>query len=129
VWGYGADSAAPPRRPHYPQSMYPDPLSYSPYHLVRAGAAYPALLLLAGGQDVWCPPWHSRKLAARMSDATSSENPILLRVWDEAGHDFPTADAEAVSEWLTFLFEELRMQFSERSPRPRRSRPSGSAQS
>ena len=95
------------RRAHFPQSMYPDPLDYSPYHLVRDGVKYPALLLVCGTADVWCPPWHSRKLAARMQAANASARPILIRVWEGAGHDHPMTDRELVAEWLTFLMNEL----------------------
>ena len=42
--------------------------TYSPYHNVR-DASYPAVLLDAGENDPRCPPWHARKMAARLQAA------------------------------------------------------------
>ncbi|MER8671464.1 prolyl oligopeptidase family serine peptidase [Mesorhizobium sp. M1156] len=110
TWGReGADPPPERRRAHFPQAMYPDPLAYSPYHLVEDGVAYPALLLVCGSEDVWCPPWHSRKLAARLQAATASSHPVLLRCWEGAGHIDPVSDPQQVAEWLAFLMAELGM--------------------
>ena len=108
AWGRG-EQPKPAGPAHFPQAMHPDPLSYSPYHLVEDGVSYPALLLVCGSEDVWCPAWHSRKLAARMQAATASSNPILLRCWEGAGHEDPMAQPEQVAEWLAFFMEELGM--------------------
>ena len=110
AWGQATTSDPPSmRQAHFPQSMYPDPFHYSPYHLVSDGTQYPALLFVCGTEDVWCPPWHSRKLAARLQSATTSSRPILLRVWEGAGHDAPLSEAKQVTEWLSFLMRELSM--------------------
>ena len=51
----------------------------SPLHAVRDGAAYPAVLLLAGTRDGRVNPAQSRKLAARLQQADPSGRAILLR--------------------------------------------------
>jgi prolyl oligopeptidase len=60
--------------------------AYSPYHHVKDGTAYPAVLLLTGENDARVAPWHSHKMAARLQQATSSSAPILERVQASAGH-------------------------------------------
>jgi prolyl oligopeptidase len=53
--------------------------AYSPYHNVRDGTPYPAVLLTTGANDPRVDPWQSRKMVARLQAASSSRNPILLR--------------------------------------------------
>jgi prolyl oligopeptidase len=84
--------------------------AYSPYHNVR-DASYPAVLLDAGENDPRCPPWHARKMAARLQRATRSEHPVLLRVWKESGH---VGSSKAMlidqsADWLAFVMRELGM--------------------
>jgi prolyl oligopeptidase len=64
-------------------------LDYSPYHNVRDGVRYPAVLLLAGENDTRVHPLHARKMAARLQAATASapaEAPVLLWIDRSAGH-------------------------------------------
>jgi prolyl oligopeptidase len=56
------------------------------YHAVQDGTPYPAVLLTTGMTDPRVPPWQVAKMAARLQKATSSDNPILLRVDFDAGH-------------------------------------------
>jgi prolyl oligopeptidase len=83
--------------------------SWSPYQNVEDGTAYPALYLDAGGKDVRCPPWHVRKLAARMQPANGGPNPIVMRVREGVGHG--AADIEGQrkqsTDWLAFLIDQL----------------------
>ncbi len=44
------------------------------------------MLIDCGANDPRCPPWHGRKLAARMQQASPDTRPILLRVRAGAGH-------------------------------------------
>ncbi|WP_447752547.1 prolyl oligopeptidase family serine peptidase [Sphingopyxis fribergensis] len=60
--------------------------SWSPYQNVRDDIAYPALLIDCGANDPRCPPWHGRKFAARVQQASTGDLPILLRVRADAGH-------------------------------------------
>ncbi|MFB4263531.1 prolyl oligopeptidase family serine peptidase [Nonomuraea sp. GTA35] len=84
-------------------------MAYSPYHHVRPGTPYPAILLDAGANDPRCPAWHSRKFAARAQAATTSPHPVLLRVWPGAGHGGTawTTIVEQQAYWLAFVMREL----------------------
>jgi prolyl oligopeptidase len=62
---------------------------YSPYHRVKPGTKYPAVLLTAGENDSRVHAMHARKMAARLQSATTSdpaEQPVLLWVDRESGH-------------------------------------------
>lgn len=71
-----------PSDPAMAQCLY----GWSPYQNVEVGVDYPAMLIDCGENDPRCPPWHGRKLAARMQAASSSALPILFRVRAGAGH-------------------------------------------
>jgi len=63
--------------------------AYSPYHHVKAGTKYPAVLLTAAENDARVHPLHARKMAALLRAADASDQsvkPILLWVEREAGH-------------------------------------------
>ncbi|MGH8920297.1 MAG: prolyl oligopeptidase family serine peptidase, partial [Actinomycetes bacterium] len=64
-------------------------MSYSPYHHVRPGIAYPAVLFTVFDSDVRVDPLHARKMCAALQHATTADPlhaPILLRRESEAGH-------------------------------------------
>ncbi|MFD0687716.1 prolyl oligopeptidase family serine peptidase [Actinomadura fibrosa] len=61
-------------------------LGYSPYHRVRPGTAYPAVLFTTFGSDTRVDPLHARKLCAALQHATTSDNPVLLRNEADVGH-------------------------------------------
>jgi prolyl oligopeptidase len=87
--------------------------AYSPYHRVKDGARYPAVLFTTAESDSRVDPMHARKMAARLQAAQSHPTrPILLRVESRAGHGAgkPVAKlVEEVSDELAFLFQELGM--------------------
>ena len=88
--------------------------AYSPYHRVRTGAAYPAVLFMTGANDPRVDPMHSRKMTAGLQAATSSDNPILLRTSSTTGHGIGTPLAERIKEDVdefAFLFYELGMKY------------------
>ncbi|MEK6237570.1 MAG: prolyl oligopeptidase family serine peptidase, partial [Planctomycetales bacterium] len=60
--------------------------AYSPYHHVRQGAKYPAMMFVTGDADTRVDPLHARKMAALMQNATGSDHPVLLRYDTDAGH-------------------------------------------
>jgi prolyl oligopeptidase len=61
-------------------------LSYSPYHHVAEGVAYPAVLFTVFDHDTRVDPMHARKMCAALQHATSSPRPVLLRREADAGH-------------------------------------------
>jgi prolyl oligopeptidase len=81
--------------------------AYSPVHSVHDGTAYPATLIVCGGDDIRCPPWHGRKLTAALMHANSGEHPILFRVWPGAAHTSASlGEAGWTAEWLGFVMKE-----------------------
>jgi prolyl oligopeptidase len=88
--------------------------AYSPYHHVRSGAAYPAMLFTAAEQDSRVDPLHARKMTALLQwaadDERNANHPILLRLESEAGHGMGKPlwkrVAEAADE-LSFLSWQL----------------------
>jgi prolyl oligopeptidase len=61
-------------------------LSYSPYHRVTPGTAYPAIVLASARHDPRVGAAHTRKFTAALQHATSSSKPILLRTEKGVGH-------------------------------------------
>jgi prolyl oligopeptidase len=64
-------------------------LSYSPYHRVRPGSAYPAVLFTVFDEDTRVDPLHARKLCAALQWATTrpvQDRPVLLRREKDVGH-------------------------------------------
>jgi prolyl oligopeptidase len=89
--------------------------AYSPYHHVRDGVSYPAVLFLTGANDPRVDPMHSRKMTARLQEATSSGLPILLRTSSETGHGLATPLSEQIEEsvhYHAFLLNELGLKYS-----------------
>ncbi|HYC31631.1 MAG TPA: prolyl oligopeptidase family serine peptidase, partial [Gemmatimonadales bacterium] len=84
--------------------------AYSPYHHVRSGVRYPAVLLATAESDSRVDPLHARKMAARLQAATGSEHPVLLRLESRAGHGAGKPLSKVLDEladtW-TFVFSEL----------------------
>jgi prolyl oligopeptidase len=77
-------------------------LGYSPYHAVREGTAYPAVLFTTFESDTRVDPLHGRKLAAALQHATASEAPIVLRRETSVGHG-----ARAVSRTVGLAADQL----------------------
>jgi prolyl oligopeptidase len=84
--------------------------TYSPYHHVKDGTAYPAVLFLTGDNDHRVNPLNSRKMTARLQAANKSDHPILLRTSSSAGHGMGTALDEQIeqsADVFSFLFDQL----------------------
>jgi prolyl oligopeptidase len=80
------------------------------YQHVRDGTAYPSILLTTGLNDPRVSSWEPTKMTARLQAATSSRNPVILRIETDAGHgigstrtqrDRETADILAFIFWRT----------------------------
>ncbi len=86
--------------------------AYSPYHHVRPGTRYPAVLLATAEGDTRVDPMHARKMAARLQAATGSDRPVLLRLETRAGHGagkpLSKIEDELTDTW-SFVFAELGM--------------------
>jgi prolyl oligopeptidase len=90
--------------------------AYSPYHHVKDGTAYPAILMPTGENDHRVDPMQSRKMIARLQAANSSPYPILLRTSSAAGHGLIGAaldeQIEQDADILSFLFDQLGVQYA-----------------
>jgi prolyl oligopeptidase len=61
-------------------------LGYSPYHHVRDGVDYPAVLFTVFTNDTRVDPLHGWKMCAALQHATASARPVLLRAEGQVGH-------------------------------------------
>ena len=80
-------------------------LAQSPYHGVRQGTDYPAVLLTASDADTRVNSLHARKFAAALQHATSApvgDKPILLRREHDVGHT-NRAVSRSIPLWLDQL--------------------------
>jgi prolyl oligopeptidase len=90
--------------------------AYSPYHHVKEGVEYPAVLFMTADTDTRVDPMHAKKMAALMQaeakNGASRERPILLRVETRAGHGQGKPVTKQIEEWTdiySFLFWQLGM--------------------
>jgi len=90
--------------------------AYSPYHHVKAGQEYPAILFMTADTDTRVDPMHAKKMAALMQaeakNGASKERPILLRIETKAGHGQGkpvTKQIEENTDMYSFLFWQLGM--------------------
>jgi len=99
--------------PEYGSSENPEQFkwlyAYSPYHHVKDGVAYPAVLIHTAESDTRVDPMHARKMTARLQ-AASSGGPVLLRLESKAGHGAGKPLGKVIDqltdEW-SFLFSQL----------------------
>ncbi len=88
--------------------------AYSPYHHVKAGNEYPAILFMTADSDTRVDPMHAKKMAALMQSEAANgrdrDRPILLRIDTKAGHGAgkPIAkQVEDLTDIYSFLFWQL----------------------
>ncbi|HZL83804.1 MAG TPA: prolyl oligopeptidase family serine peptidase [Candidatus Krumholzibacteria bacterium] len=60
--------------------------AYSPYHNVKPGARYPAMLVMTADHDDRVYPGHSFKYTAMVQSTAAAGPPVLIRVETRAGH-------------------------------------------
>jgi prolyl oligopeptidase len=90
--------------------------AYSPYHHVKPGAEYPAILFMTADTDTRVDPMHAKKMAALLQaeakNGSSRERPILLRIETKAGHGAGKPVTKLIEEGTdvySFLFWQLGM--------------------
>ncbi len=88
--------------------------AYSPYHHVKPGQEYPAILFMTGDTDTRVDPMHAKKMAALMQAEAKNgdikDKPILLRIETKAGHGQGkpvTKQIEESTDMYSFLFWQL----------------------
>jgi len=88
--------------------------AYSPYHHVKPGVEYPAILFMTADTDTRVDPMHAKKMTALMQaeakNGKSQSRPILLRIESKAGHGAGkpvTKLIEEATDVYSFLFWQL----------------------
>jgi prolyl oligopeptidase len=84
-------------------------LKYSPYHNVKAGTAYPAVMFFTGDSDTRVDPLHARKMTPLLQSASSSGRPVLLHYSLTGGHSGGVAVEQQIqddADQLIFLWTE-----------------------
>ncbi len=72
--------------------------AYSPYHNIRPGSAYPAVLVTTSDTDDRVVPAHSFKYVAALQAADPGAKPHLLRIEPGAGHGAGKPTDKAIAE-------------------------------
>jgi prolyl oligopeptidase len=88
--------------------------AYSPYHHVKPGTLYPAVLFMTADSDTRVDSMHAKKMAALMQaeakNGADRNRPILLRIEPKAGHGQGkplTKQIEESADIWSFLFWQL----------------------
>src|SRR5258708_2482467 len=86
--------------------------AYSPYHHVKPGTVYPAILFMTADSDTRVDPLHAKKMTALMQAqaGNGSNRPILLRLDSKAGHGIGKPIGKVVEEdtdFWSFVFWQL----------------------
>jgi prolyl oligopeptidase len=74
-------------------------LAYSPYHNIRAGADYPAVLVTTADTDDRVVPGHSFKYVAALQAARAGSKPHLIRIETRAGHGSGKPTEKIIEEY------------------------------
>jgi prolyl oligopeptidase len=85
-------------------------MQYSPYHTLPQKIEAPAILTIAPDNDDRVAPWHSYKMHAAWLAANVSENPILLRREERAGHRGSPVTSRTIARYAdiwSFYFWQL----------------------
>ncbi|MEH3105931.1 MAG: prolyl oligopeptidase family serine peptidase [Sphingomonas fennica] len=73
--------------------------AYSPYHNIRSGKDYPAILVTTADTDDRVVPGHSFKYAAAIQAAAIGDKPHLIRIETRAGHGSGKPTDKAIAEY------------------------------
>ncbi|MGH8221986.1 MAG: prolyl oligopeptidase family serine peptidase, partial [Woeseiaceae bacterium] len=90
--------------------------AYSPYHNIRPGTEYPAVLVTTADTDDRVVPGHSFKYAAAIQAAQAGDQPVLIRIETRAGHGAGVPTEKIIRDYAdrwAFLVENLRMTLPE----------------
>jgi prolyl oligopeptidase len=106
-WGWVSDYGSPDDPEEF-KALY----SYSPYHNLQPGAAYPPTLIITADHDDRVVPAHSFKFAAALQHAQGGDGPALIRIETRAGHGSGKPVSKLIEEAtdeLSFLVRVLRL--------------------
>lgn len=107
-WAWVSDYGSPDKKDDFEVLR-----GYSPYHNLKSGTRYPAVLVTTGDHDDRVVPAHSFKYAAALQHVQAGKAPVLIRIETSAGHGAgkPTAKIieETADQWA-FLVRNLGFQ-------------------
>lgn len=90
--------------------------AYSPYHNIKPGADYPAVLVTTADTDDRVVPGHSFKYAAALQHGQPDGAPKLIRIETSAGHGAGTPTEKVIRDYAdrwAFLVRNLGMRLPE----------------
>ncbi len=91
-------------------------MAYSPYHNIRKGTNYPAIMVTTADTDDRVVPGHSFKYAAALQAAQAGDDPVLIRIETRAGHGAGVPTDKVIDDYSdkwAFLLRNLDMQLPE----------------
>ena len=89
--------------------QFPYLLKYSPYHNVRPGTKYPAIMFNTGDSDTRVDPLHARKMTALMQADTGGDRPSSC-ITRKCGHSAGVSMTQLVNDTadeFSFLWNEV----------------------
>ncbi len=90
--------------------QFPYLLKYSPYHNVKPGMKFPAIMFNTGDSDTRVDPLHARKMTALVQADNVNDRPILLHYQTISGHSSGVSITQAIKDTadeLAFLWNEV----------------------
>lgn len=90
--------------------QFPYLLKYSPYHNVKPGTKFPAIMFNTGDSDTRVDPLHARKMTALVQSSNANDRPILLHYQTISGHSSGVSITQAITDTadeLGFLWNEV----------------------
>jgi len=90
--------------------QFPYLLEYSPYHNVKPGSKFPAIMFNTGDSDTRVDPLHARKMTALVQADNVNDRPILLHYQTISGHSAGVSITQAINDTadeLAFLWNEV----------------------
>lgn len=109
---FWVDDYGSSENPEQFQALY----AYSPYHNIRPGTEYPAVMITTADTDDRVVPGHSFKYAAALQAAQAGDAPILIRIETRAGHGAGVPTEKVIEEYAdrwAFLYRNLEMKLPE----------------
>jgi prolyl oligopeptidase len=80
------------------EAQFRNLLGYSPYHNIRSGKDYPAILVTTADTDDRVVPGHSFKYTAALQAASIGAKPHLIRIETRAGHGSGKPTSKQIDE-------------------------------
>jgi prolyl oligopeptidase len=90
--------------------------AYSPYHNIKKGTHYPAVMVTTADTDDRVVPGHSFKYAAALQAAQDGDAPVLIRIETRAGHGAGVPTEKIIEQYAdrwAFLYRNLDMRLPE----------------